>query len=518
MPGLVFDKYEVLERLAAGGMGEVLLARQVGGVEGFERLVILKTLLPELASDPSFINQFVDEARVVATLSHPNVVSVFEVGVWDGTYYLAMEYIPGPNLAQLRSAAAKAGRVMPLVLCAQIGADAAVGLDHAHSAKDLRGGRLGVVHRDISPQNIMVRVDGVTKVVDFGIARAANRASRTETGMVKGKLGYMPPEQLTGKELDGRADQYSLGITLWELCCGRPLFAHEQTKDIFRAMLTRKIPRPSELLPDFPPALEDVLMRMLDREPDRRYPRCQDVAQALNAFLKESREPHDHAAIAAFIEEVHAFEPRKVTEPVPNFVVAFKGAALAPTTPSPQRWVSPPSTDVQTAPEPPPGPPRRWAGVAAITFGVLAVLGAAAFWSWPAPSPEPVVVVKVSPTPEPVKVVAPEPEAPPEPPVAVVAPPPTAPAPAPHKVRSTRLVAPPPDVAPSGVGHLTVRTKPYTVVSVDGDIIGSTPLLRPLPAGKHFVLLVNKEKGISETREVTVAAGEIVKLDLEFDR
>ncbi len=195
---LIFDKYEIQYRLAVGGMGEVFFARQKG-VKGFDRNVILKGLLPDLAQDSNFVEQFLDEARVAANLSHPNVVGIFEVGLWNGTYFIAMEYIRGRHLGQLQRRVREAGERLPFALSARIIADAAAGLHHAHFAVDANGKRLSIVHRDISPQNIMVREDGVTKVVDFGIARAANRMPghrhrrrQPQAGLHGARAGHRP--------------------------------------------------------------------------------------------------------------------------------------------------------------------------------------------------------------------------------------------------------------------------------------------------------------------------------------
>ncbi|HEY4222347.1 MAG TPA: serine/threonine-protein kinase, partial [Myxococcota bacterium] len=250
---LVFGRYQIIRRLAVGGMGEVFLARQ-SGVAGFDRLVILKSLLPDLALQDDFVNQFLDEARVAATLNHPNIVSIYEVGQWNGTYFIAMEYIRGDNLSRLQRASERAKRKIPLDVAAFIIHDAAHALDHAHKALDLKGAPLHIVHRDVSPQNIMVRTDGVTKVVDFGIAKAANRSSRTATGLLKGKVQYMAPEQVQGVELDGRADQFALGVVLWEMVAGRKLFQGGNDIDILRAVISAPIPRASSVVPDLPPA------------------------------------------------------------------------------------------------------------------------------------------------------------------------------------------------------------------------------------------------------------------------
>ena len=235
---LVFGKYEKIRRIAQGGMGEVFLARQTGVLD---RLAILKALRPDLAKEKEFVEQFLDEARVAATLNHPNIVAIYDVGDWNGVYYIAMEYIAGEDLSKLWYAAAKAGVGLPFQVSVRIVMEAGLGLDHAHRAKDVRGSPLNIVHRDISPQNIMVRADGVTKLVDFGIAKAANKSSRTQAGMVKGKLQYMSPEQVRGEQLDGRSDQFSLGIVIWEMCTGRRLFKADSEINTLQKILQNPI-------------------------------------------------------------------------------------------------------------------------------------------------------------------------------------------------------------------------------------------------------------------------------------
>ncbi|MEO1174282.1 MAG: serine/threonine-protein kinase, partial [Myxococcota bacterium] len=216
----VVGKYDIVRRLAVGGMAEIFLARQVG-LEGFDRLVILKTLLPDLAQDEESVRSFLDEARIAATLNHPNIVGIYEVGVWEGLHFIAMEYISGETISGLLVAAHKNQRSISPLVSARIIRDAAAGLAHAHDATTIEGSPLGIIHRDISPQNIMVREDGVAKVVDFGIARAANRLARTSTGAVKGKVAYMAPEQLVGRPLSARTDQYALGVVFWEMLTQR---------------------------------------------------------------------------------------------------------------------------------------------------------------------------------------------------------------------------------------------------------------------------------------------------------
>ncbi|RKH61775.1 serine/threonine protein kinase [Corallococcus aberystwythensis] len=283
---LIFGRYAVLRRVAVGGMGEIFLARQVG-VSGFERPVILKSLLPDLLENEGSVEMFLDEARVAAHLNHPNVVSLYEVGAWQGTFYIAMEYIEGENLGRLAKAAQRASTPLPHRVCAQMIRDAALGLDHAHHARDSQGQSLELVHRDISPQNIMVRLDGLTKVVDFGVAKATIRASRTRTGVLKGKLRYMSPEQVRNEPVSGTSDQFALGVVLWELCTRRPFIDTDNPAEAMRRIALAAVPRPSQFVEGLSPLLEQIILRMLHRAPAQRFARCADVARALQAYLDE---------------------------------------------------------------------------------------------------------------------------------------------------------------------------------------------------------------------------------------
>ncbi|NOK39384.1 protein kinase [Corallococcus exercitus] len=283
---LIFGRYAVLRRVAVGGMGEIFLARQVG-VSGFERPVILKSLLPDLLEHEGSVEMFLDEARVAAHLNHPNVVSLYEVGAWQGTFYIAMEYIEGENLGRLAKAAQRAGTPLPHRVCAQMIRDAALGLDHAHHARDNQGAPLELVHRDISPQNIMVRLDGLTKVVDFGVAKATIRASRTRTGVLKGKLRYMSPEQVRNEPVSGTSDQFALGVVLWELCTRRPFIDTDNPAEAMRRIALAAVPRPSQFVEGLSPLLEQIILRMLHRAPAQRFARCSDVARALQSYLDE---------------------------------------------------------------------------------------------------------------------------------------------------------------------------------------------------------------------------------------
>jgi serine/threonine protein kinase len=463
MSSLVFDKYDIQHRIAIGGMGEVFFAIQ-RGVSGFERPVILKSLLPDLAQQEDLVSQFLDEARVAATLNHPNVVSIFEVGLWNGTFYLAMEYIRGRNLAQLVRKAKTSQVDVPPSVAARIIREAALGLDHAHRATDASGRPLNIVHRDISPQNIMVREDGVTKVVDFGIASASNRSTRTATGTVKGKLAYMAPEQVLGQPVTPLVDQFALGVVFWELLLSRRLFKADNDLLLVKQVLEESIPRPETLSDHVPPQMSDVLMRMVEREPARRYSSLAEVAEALEAIQLTPTASH---LPGAFMRRLGTDDLKLEVKPaagdVGNFVIKLNQRSG----PMPQEVdvdlahtgeVSSPSGGQELKGHA--KAPRRRALLAALG-GVAVVLAAVVAVLWPArPAPAP-------------EVTAPAPVVSPAPPV-VAAPPAAPPAPAvPVPAEAVLSVT----SAPAGVA-----------IRLDGRPVSVTPLRLTLPPGAHHLL------------------------------
>jgi tetratricopeptide (TPR) repeat protein len=289
----VFGKYEVVRRIAVGGMGEIFLARQTGVVD---RLVILKSLLPQLASDAQALAQFLDEARILGSINHPNVCALFDVGEWESIYFIAMEYINGVDLSQILKFCEENKKRLPPLTSAHIVKDAAMGLDAAHVATDASGVPLRVVHRDISPHNIMVRQDGLAKVVDFGVAVAENRLQKTETGLLKGKLGYMPPEQIKGAPVDPKADQFSLGVCLWEMLTQRRLFIGDNAAQVFMKILKEPVVAPSSLVQDIPKEIDAIVLRMTANEPVDRFARLADAATAIRRVLEQYKSPDNAPA------------------------------------------------------------------------------------------------------------------------------------------------------------------------------------------------------------------------------
>ena len=298
----VGGRYLLVRQLAVGGMAEVWLARQTG-IAGFEKLVVLKRIHPHLANDPDFVRMFLDEARTAGDLRHANVVSVTDVGADAGTYFIVMEYLHGRDLSQVAQRCLFRGEKVPAVHALQVVSEAALGLDYAHHKHDLRGQAQQIVHRDVSPQNVFVTFDGGTKLLDFGIASASSRTTQTEAGVVKGKFGYMSPEQVDGATPDPRSDQFSLAIVLYELLTGKPLFTRKSETETFRAVSDCKVdPLPSELSPE----LNAVVLKALSKDPAQRFDSCAAFAQALMLLLETGGTPHSAVRVGAWLKTIFA--------------------------------------------------------------------------------------------------------------------------------------------------------------------------------------------------------------------
>ena len=282
-----FGKYQLLKKLATGGMAEVWLARQMG-IEGFQKNLVVKRILPHLAEDREFVEMFRNEALIAARFNHPNIAQVYEFGEANGTYYIAMEFIHGEDLGRVMRKAASTGQWVAQPLAIRIVAAACEGLYYAHSRTDDAGRPLRVVHRDVSPQNILISFDGSVKLVDFGIAKAADQASLTKSGAIKGKFAYMAPEQAVGKPLDGRADIFAIGLVLYELITGvRPLKRDSELATL-QAAMECAIDPPSRVA-DIPKEWDPVVMRAVAKNADDRYSSARQFARALEDILVGQR-------------------------------------------------------------------------------------------------------------------------------------------------------------------------------------------------------------------------------------
>ena len=302
-----FGRYELMKKLAAGGMGQVYLARQKGPV-GFQKLLVVKRLLPHLSEDDEFIQMFLDEARIAALLNHPNIAQIYDLGEVDGIYYIAMEYVHGEAIAEVHKRAMQRKGTMPVALKCRVISDAAAGLDAAHHARSPSGRKLGLIHRDVSPQNVLVGFNGSVKIIDFGVAKAAGKLSQTTAGQIKGKHAYMSPEQAKGEPLDHRSDVFGLGTVFYELLTGTRLFKRESEMATLKAVVGAKIPPPSEVVPSIPKALDAVVIKALARNRDERFATAGDMQLAIEDFLFKQQQPSTTAHLAGFMREIYAEE------------------------------------------------------------------------------------------------------------------------------------------------------------------------------------------------------------------
>jgi len=295
-----FGKYVLLERISVGGMAEVFKAKSFG-VEGFEKILAIKRILPSMAEDADFIEMFIDEAKICGQLNHANICQIFELGRVDDSHFIAMEYVWGKDVLQIQNRFRKLRQTMKPEMAAFIGAKLCEGLDYAHKKKDAAGRPLGIIHRDISPQNILISYDGELKIIDFGIAKAASRSSKTQAGVLKGKFGYMSPEQVRGLPLDRRSDVFAIGTILYELLTSDRLFMGESDFETLEKV--RNV--------DVPPELERIIAKALARDVDERFQWANEMQEALHAFLL-TREPMFTAKhLSTWMREQFALEMKR---------------------------------------------------------------------------------------------------------------------------------------------------------------------------------------------------------------
>jgi serine/threonine-protein kinase len=526
-------KYRLLTLLATGGMGEVFLARQ-DGPAGFSKTVVIKRILRHLASDQSFVDMFVNEARLAGLLQHPNIVQIFELQHDGEEWFIAMEYVHGRSLhAVIEACAAKGTRADPRI-AARICAQALQGLQFAHQLKDQAGQPLGILHRDMSPDNVLVSFSGGVKLVDFGIAKAMNASSVTHAGTVKGKVSYMAPEQfMPDTVLDARTDVYAMGVTLHEVLTNdRPSCVPANTDEALtkpRVGFTRRH--------DLHASLNDILEKALYPNPQDRFASADDMAHALEGFIAATGDPLTPARVSEWMVELFGKE------------AADQNTAVAP------RGNAPPGTDVLSAPyvlpaegqgqalgdivqaaptmvekrlqglarndTDPPRPaiaPKRDLRIALLALGGLLMVGAGAGVAFMLRGPKPVPVADIPPPPRPEPVQRPRtrPKLPPPEPsqeaaaaidsdgggesVAEVE--------RPHSVR--KRVVPRP-------GRVTVRVNPWAEVIYEGRSYGVTPVSPiTVPAGTATFTLKNKQLGVTKKVSIRVPpGGEVVlKADL----
>ena len=510
-------KYTLVRKLATGGMAEVFLARSDGPM-GFQKKLVVKRILPHFGEDQNFINMFLSEARLAAELNHPNVVQIFDFGETDGQYYIAMEFIDGPNLRALNKAARETVGPISLPLCARIIALAAEGLGYAHDLKNQQGQVMNLVHRDISPDNVLVSRNGGVKVVDFGIAKASTQPHLTKSGVIKGKLAYMPPEQLAREPLDRRADIFALGVVLYELVCGAMPFDSTSEVSIIQAIMgTEPLIRASNKRNDLPPALDAIISKCIEKNVANRYSNCRELQHDLERFIASTGEVVSVADVGKLVEhlfpEDHEATLQNVLPPggipvdrtFPSMSSQERSSPPVPTHAQADSGTS--STVLRSIDEPKKSKAPLFAGVG---LAVVAI-GIGAFFALKPPPPLPVEPVKPVVVPEikplvPVAVIdagAPEVDAGAAVVVAVEV---DAGAVEPVAVvdAGSKVVAP-----AARMGRIDFRIRPVGRVFLDGKLIGETPLGKEIPAslGVHTVKVIEPSSNKVIERTITVKPG-----------
>jgi eukaryotic-like serine/threonine-protein kinase len=532
-----FGKYFLSERIATGGMAEIYLAKLIGP-GGFEKQLVIKQISPALSTEPAFVDLFVAEAKTLVSLSHGNIVPIYELGVVDDTYFIAMEYVDGPPLADLLRGLERSGERMSPGVAAFIAVELLDGLGYAHRKGD------GVIHRDVSPRNVLCSREGEVKLVDFGIAVASG--ARQRGGLPAGSFPYMSPEQVRGEALDRQSDVFSAGAVLWELITGAPLFARATADDTLEAVLSAEVPPPSSRAPGVPSALDAICARALARDRAERYPTAGEFHAALGRHLYSLDTPVTASTLAALVSRVCPAVPRSAPGPDPEpdpdpelrdppvstrvmpkkrraptvqtfatsvaFASVLKNATpLVPFSAIPDP-VPVPVPEPVPAPVPVPVPGRRRAplllaalvALAAFAATTLLVLArrddtprpppaAAATATDPAPHPGPGPDPGPGPGPDPAPVPATAPDAAP---------------------LATPAPASRPDAAPrrpAGRGHVAVGANPWADVYVDGALVGQAPGSFPVAAGRRTVELRFRDQ--RRRFEVAVVADQTTTID-----
>ena len=324
-------KYQLIRRIAIGGMGEIFLAHEMG-IAGMKRLVVVKRLIAELAQHPEQVALFIDEGRIAAQLSHPNIVQVYEFGQDQGTYFLAMEYVPGQDLAGLCEKAARAGIPYPRPMAVHVVSEVLCALEYAHKAKGPAGQPLHIIHRDVSPHNILLSHQGDIKLMDFGIAHAAIRRQRTQSGVLRGKFGYMSPEQMQQTDLDPRTDLFSAGILLWETTLMRRLFCADNQLATIAMVTECNIPRPSSLDTTYPPALEAAVCKALAKNPDDRFQTAAQFRAALRPIIANFPAV-EREQIGSLVVQLSPSPESDLTTHAPSLATSTQPVLVRPRTP-----------------------------------------------------------------------------------------------------------------------------------------------------------------------------------------
>jgi TonB family protein len=394
--GTRFGQYVLLEKIATGGMAEVWKAR-MRGVEGFQKIVAIKKILPHLSDNREFIDMFIDEAKLAAQLNHNNIIHIYDLGKIQNSYYIAMEFVDGYDLKTILKSAEERDHPVTIELSLFIASKIAAALDYAHRKRDFENRDIGLVHRDVSPQNVLISQEGDIKLCDFGIAKAASKASHTQAGALKGKLQYMSPEQAWGKTIDKRSDIFALGTVLFEMLTARKLFTGENEMSILEQVRIAHVEPPSKFNDEITPEIDRIVLKSLEQEPANRYQTAAEMARDIDSVLYAMRPTPTSADLAIYMHRLHAAAPVPVA-PAP--IVEARPV------------IAPPPKPVVTPPPTPPGvmmpsweskdrqqkkPPVGLIAAAAVV--VIAAIGGFLWWRGRPASAKPAAVVARIPAP-----------------------------------------------------------------------------------------------------------------------
>lgn len=394
--GVRFGQYVLLEKIATGGMAEVWKARS-RGVEGFQKIVAIKKILPHLSDDQDFIEMFIDEAKLAAQLNHNNIIHIYDLGKIHSSYYIAMEYVEGWDLKTILKRAQERDHPMSVELALFAASKIAAALDYAHRKRDFQDREMGLVHRDVSPQNVLISEEGDIKLCDFGIAKAASKVSQTQAGALKGKLQYMSPEQAWGKAIDKRSDVFALAAVLFEMLTGRRLFTGDNDLSILEQVREARVTPPSELNEEVTPEIDRIVMKALQKDPANRYQTAGEMARDIDQILYSFKPTPTSADLAIYMHRLSSpeplpfVEPEPVIEPTPEPApVAVPAPAVTPSAAAPAMpaWEEPAAAAAEPSARKLPVVPIAIAAVVVIAIGVGVMLmrGKSSAPSTPSPS------------------------------------------------------------------------------------------------------------------------------------
>ncbi len=308
--GTAFGKYTLIDRIAVGGMAEIFLAKQAG-VEGFEKLLALKKIRPHLSGHENFVGMFLNEAKLAALLTHPNIVQIYDLGRVGESFFIAMEYVSGRDMSRVVPKCAALQIPLPIEYALKIASSALEALYYAHNKTDASGNPLHIVHRDVTPENILVAYTGAVKIADFGIAKATSQLdtrNETRAGEIKGKLSYMSPEQCMGKDIDHRSDIFSLGVVLYEWLTGFRLFSGDNDMAVMNNIIEGKIYPPSYFKGTIPEVIEMIIMKSLEKDRKKRYQSAWDMQFDIDSFLSSNEFTPSNIHLANFMQQIFAAE------------------------------------------------------------------------------------------------------------------------------------------------------------------------------------------------------------------